>query len=59
MRDANNWFRPLRTMPWEECETCEREGTSNRLYQLEDDRNGAPVCFECASEFGFVRGIDG
>lgn len=57
--DASKWFVAIRTMPWEECETCERQETTHRLFRLEDDRNGAIVCFECASEFGFVRGTDG
>lgn len=57
--NQDEWFRAIRTWDWEECETCDRPNTTHRLYQLEGDRNGATICFDCASEFGFVRGIDG
>ena len=49
-------FVRIRTMPWEECESCHR--SNPQMFQLWEDRNGAISCFDCASEFGWIAGID-
>lgn len=58
--ETSGWFVPLRTMPWETCETCDATHVDERgLFRLEDDRNGATVCHECASQFGRIRTWEG
>jgi len=50
-----NVFVRIQTMR-DECESCQTHST--KMFRLFDDRNGAIVCFDCASEFGWIAGID-
>ena len=49
-----NVFVAIRTMPWEDCESCMASAPA-RMFQLSNDRNGAIVCEDCANENGRVQ----
>ena len=55
MSDENHLFVRVRTVI-DNCELCRMDATT--YYRLFHDKNGAIVCFDCASEFGWIGGID-
>jgi len=55
MNNETNVFVRVRTMR-DECESCQTN--ARNMFRLFDDGNGAIVCFDCASEFGWIAGTD-